>query len=125
MVSEFVPAVGRTHDTLSTRNGEVAVDALINDIGQHPHAFVLAALVDRQIDARIAWRLPSKVRERLGSFQITELAKLNRSEWVRVVREPSPLHRFIETMAAVFELGVHRVVTQYGGDASGIWSGTR
>jgi endonuclease III len=104
--------------------GEQTVDALINDIQSYPHAFVLAALVDRQVDAKIAWRLPGKVRERVGTFEIDDLAKLDRGAWIKVLREPTPLHRFIETMAGVLELGVRRIIGQYGGDASAIWSDT-
>jgi endonuclease-3 len=102
--------------------GEPTVDTLINDIHSYPHAFVLAALVDRQVDARIAWRLPGKVRDRIGTFEINDLAKLDRAAWIKVLREPTPAHRFIETMAGVLELGVRRIIQQYGGDASVIWS---
>ena len=103
--------------------GEPAPDKLINDIDGHPHAFVLAALVDRQVDAKIAWRLPHKVEERVGSFEIADLAKLSTSDWVRVLREPTALHRFIETMADVLHSGVDRIVKTYSGDAGLIWIG--
>jgi uncharacterized HhH-GPD family protein len=103
--------------------GEGTVDALINDIQTYPHAFVLAALVDRQVKAEIAWRLPGRVRDRLGTFEIDDLAKLDRSAWIKVLREPMALHLYPETMAGVLELGVRRIIDQYGGDASAIWSG--
>jgi endonuclease-3 len=103
--------------------GEPAPDELINDIEGHPHAFVLAALVDRQVDAKIAWRLPHKVEERVGSFEIAALAKLSNADWVRVLREPTALHRFVETMAGVLHAGVGRIVTEYQGNAAQIWSG--
>ncbi len=79
--------------------GEPEPDALINDLAGHPHAFVLAALTDRQVDAKIAWRLPQRVAERVGSFEIADLAKLS-----------------------VLRAGVERVVTQYDGDAGQIWA---
>ena len=103
--------------------GEPAPDKLINDIEGHPHAFVLAALVDRQVDAKIAWRLPQKVEERVGSFEIADLAKLSTGDWIRVLREPTSLHRFNETMAGVLHAGVDRIVRTYSGDASLIWIG--
>jgi endonuclease III len=102
--------------------GEPAPDELINDIEGHPHAFVLAALVDRQVDAKIAWRLPHKVEERVGSFEIADLAKLSTADWVRVLREPTALHRFVEIMAGVLQAGVDRIVTEYSGDAARIWA---
>ncbi len=85
--------------------GEDTVDALINDIQTYPHAFVLAALVDRQVKAEIAWRLPGRVRDRLGTFEIDDLAKLDRSAWTKVLREPMALHLYPETMAGVLETG--------------------
>jgi endonuclease III len=102
--------------------GEPEPDALINDLAGHPHAFVLAALTDRQVDAKIAWRLPQRVAERVGSFEIADLAKLSAADWLRTIREPSPLHRFCETMAIVLRAGVERIVTQYDGDAGQIWA---
>lgn len=102
--------------------GEAAPDELINDIEGHPHAFVLAALVDRQVDAKIAWRLPHKVEEHVGSFEIADLAKLTTADWLRVLREPTSLHWFIETMAGVLHAGVDRIATNYAGDAARIWA---
>ena len=95
---------------------------MINDLDHHPHAFVLAALTDRQVDARVAWRLPHKIQERLGSFEIADLGRLDIDDWLRLLQEPTALHRFIRTMAEVLHAGVGRLLSHYGGDASRMWS---
>ena len=100
-----------------------AADELLNDLEGHPHAFVCAALVDRQVTAEIAWRVALKVRERLGSFEFDDLASLTEAEWLPIMRKPEPAHRFPEIMAKTLFLAIQRVKTRYGGDASQIWRG--
>jgi len=38
--------------------GDVAADALLNDIEHYPHAFVIACLMDRQWQAEKCWSVP-------------------------------------------------------------------
>ena len=104
--------------------GDRAANALVNDLEHYPHAFVFGCLVDRQVVADWAWRLPALVRDRLGSFDIGSLATLDEADWVRLLREPTPAHRMPETMATVLFRATGRLVSQYGGDAARIWSDT-
>ncbi len=99
-----------------------AADALLNDLVGHPHAFVCAALVDRQVTAEIAWRVPDKIRTRLGTFEFIDLVRLSEADWLRLIRKPEPAHRFPEIMAKTLHLAVQRIAASYGGDASRIWA---
>ncbi len=99
-----------------------AADALLNDLAGHPHAFVCAALVDRQVTAEIAWRLPDKIRTRLGSFEFVDLVRLSDADWLRLIRKPEPAHRFPEIMAKTLHLAIQRMAARYDGDASRIWA---
>ena len=99
-------------------------DALLNDIEHYPQAFVLGCLCDRQGSAKQAWRVPFELLRRLGTLEVRDLANLDKSDWLRVVRDPTPIHRLPETMAEVLWLGVQRLSTVYDGDASRIWTGS-
>lgn len=102
--------------------GVAEADALLNDLADHPHAFVFAALVDRQVRAEIAWMVPTLIRQRLGSFEIDDLEPLTTGQWLSLMREPTPAHRMPETMAVVLQRATRRVVTKYAGNASKIWA---
>ena len=83
-------------------------DAILNDLEQYPQAFVLACLCDRQGTARQAWMVPLRLLERFRTLDIGELAQRSTSDWERVVRQPTPIHRMPEKMAVVLERGVQR-----------------
>ena len=99
-------------------------DVLLNDIEHYPQAFVLGCLCDRQGSAKQAWMVPFELLCRLNTLNIRDLAGLDRSDWLHVVRNPTPIHRMPETMAEVLRLGVQRLSAIYGGDASRIWAGS-
>ena len=104
--------------------GSDKADALIKDLDGHPHAFLFACLVDRQVTAERAWMVPSLVRERNGGlFEMGDLEQLTEADRIRLMREPTAAHRLPETMARVLHRAVARLVSHYDGDASRIWAG--
>jgi len=103
--------------------GDDEADELLNDLAGHPHAFVLAALVDRQVKAERAWMVPLVIRQRLGSFEIGDLAQLSEQRWLSLLRQPAPAHRMPETMARVLYRAAHRILIEYSGNASRVWAG--
>ena len=98
-------------------------DILLNDLTYHPHAFVLACVMDRQIKAEKAWLIPYRISEKLGGFSIKELCPLSRVDVNRLMTQPEPLHRFVDKMSDCFHSAVHRICNHYAGDASRIWEG--
>lgn len=101
-----------------------AADAILNDIDQHPQAFVLGCLANRMGKAQQAWKVPLRLRERFGTLDIAALARKTEADWLRVARRPTPIHRRPELIANVLRLGVQRLQDSYEGDAARIWDGT-
>jgi hypothetical protein len=81
---------------------DTKADALLNDLTNHPHAFVLACVMDRQIKAEKAWLIPYRISEKLGGFSMATLSALSRVDVKRLMTEPEPLHRFVDMMADHF-----------------------
>ena len=99
-------------------------DVLLNDLTNHPHAFVLACVMDRQVKAEKAWLIPYLISEKIGEFSIGKLNSFTEAEINRLMSEPQPLHRFIDQMSGCFHKAVQRIVQEYDGDASRLWTGS-
>jgi endonuclease-3 len=96
-------------------------NGLLNDLADHPHAFVLACLVDRQDSAERAWTLPYRLGERAGSWQFADLAALSQNMVMQHLTQPDALHRFPAVMAQVVYRGLQRIAQRYEGQANRIW----
>lgn len=98
-------------------------DALLNDIENYPHFFVLACLMDRQLRAERAWLIPYKISLKIGSTSFNAFSQLSQEEIRDHMSRPESLHRFVEIMSKYLFLGIGRIRDQYQGDASKIWAG--
>ena len=91
---------------------------LLNDLETHPHAFVLACVMDRQVKAEKAWIIPYRISEKLHGFSMDTLSPLSRADVKRLMTQPEPLHRFLDKMSECFHLVVQRISNEYAGNAS-------
>ena len=89
---------------------------------EYPHLYVLCCLMDKQIDADRAWRIPYTVCDYFGTYDINELNRIPREEYQRLFNDKK-LHRFNDEMAGVFKSALERIVSLYSGRASLIWEG--
>ena len=96
---------------------------MLNDLEAHPHAFVLACVMDRQVKAEKAWLVPYRISEKLNGFSMATLCSLSKAEVNRLMTHPEPLHRFVDKMSGFFQSAVQRISTDYVGDAARIWKG--
>lgn len=94
---------------------------IITDIENCPHAFFLACIMDRQINAEKAWAIPVKIMRLIGDTSIEALGSLSIKDYKKLFTMHS-LHRFNDTMAEIFYCAVHRIADEYDGDASTIWA---
>lgn len=101
--------------------GEEA-DRLLNNLDKYPHAFVLGALMDKQIPAERAWAIPYKVYKELGNFNIDFLASVSLEEYKEMFINGG-YHRFNSDCATEFYEAIHKIKKDYDGDAAKIWSG--
>lgn len=102
--------------------GDKDCDLLLNDLKNYPHAFVVACIMDRQIKAELAWAIPYRLKERIGTFEFSELYRLKRREVSSYLNRPKPLHRFTDKMAECLYRAIQLIGDKYDGDASSIWS---
>ena len=93
----------------------------LNDLNRYPHAFVLACIMDKQINAEKAWAIPYKVYEELGNFDIDFLIKISLDKYKKIFDDGN-YHRFNDKCANEFYEAIHKIKNDYEGDASKIWS---
>lgn len=102
--------------------GDDESEDLLNDLADYPHAFVTACVMDRQFKAERAWLIPHLLRKRLGTFELLPLADVSTERLRELFATPPSLHRFPEVMSRNAYAAFQRIRSQYGGDASRIWS---
>ena len=103
--------------------GVAEIDELVNDIEGHPHAFVIACIMDRQIHAEKAWRIPYELKQRIGYFDFPRLARLSLEELEQAMLEPVPLHRYPKVMSENLYAAIQRIKNEFHGNAANIWTG--
>jgi endonuclease III len=106
--------------------GVQEADDLLNDLAGHPHAFVFACIMDRQIKAEKAWLIPYELKQRLGFFDfanLATLAELSPGKVEAAMLQPTPLHRFPNEMSKNLLAAIHCIKNRIGGNAASIWAG--
>lgn len=121
LISEAIEQMSKPRAFVEVTHMKEA-DDLLNDIEGCPHAFVVACIMDRQMGAERAWRIPYELGQRLGSFRFLDLAKLPMQVLEEAMLHPQPLHRFPSLMSKNLHSAIRHIERQYGGDASEIWT---
>lgn len=86
-----------------------------------PFAFLVGVIVDYQMPAERAWVLPYRLKERLGGWG-PEYVVANSSEVHAAFVKPPKLHRFPNQTPRFVVDGARRVIEEFDGDASSVWS---
>lgn len=94
----------------------------VGDLKNYPHAFVISCVVDRQIPAKRAWKIPYDLEKRIGSFEFEDLYRLKKEKLIDYFNKPTPLHRYCEEIAKCVYDAIQIIGNEYAGDASKMWS---
>ena len=88
----------------------------------HPHAFVIACIMDRLIKAERAWFNPYRLSRRIGDFDFYTLLKLSEDEIQDHMKGPPALHRFPDKMSQYIHAALRHIADKYEGKAENIWA---
>lgn len=101
--------------------------SLVHPLKHHPHAFVIACILDRQIYADRAWLIPYRLSRRIGSpveprFDFHTLLELSEDEIQAHMKgtdskDIPSLHRFPEKMGGYVHAAIQLMADKYDGRA--------
>jgi uncharacterized HhH-GPD family protein len=91
-------------------------------LAREPLALLIGFALDQQVTVPTAFQGPLKLKQRLGTLEAGEIARLDPARLEAAFREKPAVHRFPGAMATrVHELAA--VVDEtYGGDAERLWA---
>lgn len=121
LVAEGYRRLNSPRQTLRFFTNIPECEALINDIEDHPHFYVLGCVMDRQIKAEKAWVIPYKIDQIIGGFQFADFLQLDQDYLIKLFNEKK-FHRFNTTMAKCFFAAVQDIHTKYADNAANIWA---
>jgi uncharacterized HhH-GPD family protein len=89
-----------------------------------PDAFLMAAILSKQIRGPQAYEIPRRLMQRMGHLDVRRIAKMSREELAGYMgpgKHGKALHRFYNAMSdqLIFDCGL--IVGKYGGRAENIW----
>ena len=88
---------------------------------KYPHLFLLGAVMDSQISADKAWKIPFIIADELGGKDFALFAAKDYL-WYREQFETKRLHRFNKEMSDAFYSAIIKIQQEYNGNAANIWN---
>ena len=89
--------------------------------GEDPTALLIGFCLDQQVPVEWAFMGPLRMRERLGTIDPVQIARMDAGDVERAFRTPPALHRYPGSMAQRVHALCAVIADHYGGDASRIW----
>src|SRR6478752_30748 len=99
--------------------GDPDADRLLAD---DPLALLIGFALDQQVTVQKAFSGPADLKRRLGHLDAARIAAMDPAELETVFRTPPALHRFPGSMAGKVQALCAAIATDYGNDASRIWT---
>jgi uncharacterized HhH-GPD family protein len=121
------PAIGSTPRGKSFEGWEISEESKKLYL-RSPDAFLMAAILSRQIRGLQAYEIPFRLMQRMGHLDIRKIAEMSREELAGYMgpgQHGKALHRFYNTMSDQLIFDCDLIVTKYGGHAANIWKDER
>jgi uncharacterized HhH-GPD family protein len=99
--------------------GDDAADTLL---AQNPLALLIGFALDQQVPVQTAFLGPRKLEQRLGRLDAAAIAGMDPGQVEAAFREKPAVHRFPGNMARRVQELCATIVSEYGGDASRVWT---
>ncbi|MFW5865359.1 MAG: hypothetical protein ACOCUE_04765, partial [Candidatus Izemoplasmataceae bacterium] len=96
---------------------------LVTDLDNHPEAFFLGCIMNRQIRAERAFAIPKRIFDYYGTLDFNALSKVSLNDWIKFF-ETEKIHRLNKDMAQVVFLAIRKVNHEYEGHVERIWNET-
>ena len=113
-----MPTMPDTIDRLPFTGDDAADRLLIAD----PLALLIGFALDQQVTVQKAFSGPAELQRRLGHLDAARIAATDPAELDKVFRTPPALHRFPGSMAGKVQALTAAIASDYGNDASRIWT---
>jgi uncharacterized HhH-GPD family protein len=107
-----------TTDRLPFTGDDAADRLLVAD----PLALLIGFALDQQVTVQKAFSGPAELQRRLGHLDAARIAATDPAELDKVFRTPPALHRFPGSMAGKVQALTAAIASDYGNDASRIWT---
>jgi uncharacterized HhH-GPD family protein len=126
--SQDIVAALLSHGAALAADGQTGVNGVFTKdsdadrlLVEDPFAFLVGVIVDYQMPAERAWILPYRLKQRLLGWGPRYVAS-HLSEVIAAFAESPKLHRFPNQTPRFVVAGAQRVLDDYAGDTSTIWS---
>ncbi len=96
-----------------------AADALL---GANPFALLVGMLLDQQVPMETAFAGPKKIADRMGRFDVADIADYDPDKFAALCSERPAIHRFPGSMAKRIQTLARIIVDRYDGDAAALWT---
>ncbi|MGA7055478.1 MAG: HhH-GPD-type base excision DNA repair protein [Mycobacterium sp.] len=93
-------------------------DQLLDD---DPFALLAGMVLDQQIPLEVAFRGPKKIADRMGGFNVAEIADYDPDKFAALCSEKPAIHRFPGSMSKRVQALAQIIVDRYDGDAAALW----
>jgi uncharacterized HhH-GPD family protein len=86
-----------------------------------PFALLAGMVLDQQIPLEVAFRGPKKIADRMGGFDVADIADYDPDKFAALCSEKPAIHRFPGSMAKRIQALAQIIVDRYDGDAAALW----